>query len=442
MQHARRRTVTGGWETGLLLVALVAAAPQQYPGHRVGDAGARAAGGRAVVETLTRAETQAAVSIDASVEAPRAPVHSSPRSLYHPVQVPARAQQAYDFAASVMTAVDPACSLSPTLLAAIGGVESDHGRAGEAVLRSDGTSVPVIRGPVLNGTGGLGAVVDTDAGELDGNERWDRAMGPMQLLPAVWRYAGVDADEDGWRTPYDIDDAALAAGVLLCAGDGSLATPTAMRRAVRRYNPSPAYVAAVLGLERIYRERGGATVAPVAPVAVRAAPPVVISTTDPRQRDTQPPAPPRTRTDTPEPPPSPPSGPEPTPASPPAPSTNPSPTTSASPSASPSPSSSTSPSTSPSPSPSATSAVRDLGGVLTSTGEHSWACGSEPVDFGDPEWLAAGSTDDLDGDGAAETRLDELRGLEGEVVTLAVATDSAPPRVLRVNGVEYLFTTP
>ncbi len=52
-----------------------------------------------------------------------------------------------------MATADPDCDISWTLLAAIGRVETNHGRFGGAQLGSDGVSRPEIRGPQLDGAG-------------------------------------------------------------------------------------------------------------------------------------------------------------------------------------------------------------------------------------------------------------------------------------------------
>ena len=113
------------------------------------------------------------------------------------LDIPATALAAYQRAAGVMEQVDESCGLSWTLIAAIGRVESDHGRYAGARLRTDGTSSPEIRGVALDGQGPVAEIRDTDAGELDGDKVWDRAVGPMQFLPSTWSVVGVDADEDG-----------------------------------------------------------------------------------------------------------------------------------------------------------------------------------------------------------------------------------------------------
>jgi membrane-bound lytic murein transglycosylase B len=67
--------------------------------------------------------------------------------------LPQAAMSAYQDAAASMASTDPACHLPWTLLAAIGRVESDHGRYGGSVLATDGVSRPEIIGVALNGKG-------------------------------------------------------------------------------------------------------------------------------------------------------------------------------------------------------------------------------------------------------------------------------------------------
>lgn len=166
--------------------------------------------------------------------------------------VPAPALRAYRFAAEVLARTDPACGLDWSLLAAVGHVESDHGRYDGAVLDEDGTSTPRILGPRLDGAGEVDAIADTDSGALDADRRWDRAVGPMQFIPSTWAMVGSDADGDGTRDPFDLDDAALSAAAYLCAGADDLSTAAGQRAAVYRYNPSHAYVDLVLALAADY----------------------------------------------------------------------------------------------------------------------------------------------------------------------------------------------
>jgi len=137
-------------------------------------------------------------------------------------------------------------------VAAIGRIESDHGRYGGNQLDSDGVAVPGVYGIALDGTRNTARISDTDAGQFDNDDVWDRAVGPMQFIPSTWSVVGVDADGDGQRNPQDIDDAALASAVYLCSGDEDLSTVAGQRAAVHRYNHSDAYVDAVLAVMNSY----------------------------------------------------------------------------------------------------------------------------------------------------------------------------------------------
>jgi hypothetical protein len=140
-----------------------------------------------------------------------------------------------------------------TLLAAIGRVESDHGRYAGAVLGDDGLSRPRIIGVALNGVGPVAAIRDTDRGVLDRDEVWDRAVGPMQFIPSTWAFAARDGDGDGRMSPHDLDDAAAAAASYLCSGSGDLRDTGAREAAIYRYNQDDYYVALVQAFEAGYR---------------------------------------------------------------------------------------------------------------------------------------------------------------------------------------------
>ncbi|MDQ1129446.1 lytic murein transglycosylase [Microbacterium sp. SORGH_AS_0888] len=157
--------------------------------------------------------------------------------------IPVRALFAYASAALVLGAEAPECGLGWNTLAGLGAIESDHGRHGGSVLGEDGFPAPAIRGPALDGAG-VAAIADTDGDAWDGDATWDRAMGPLQVIPETWRRWGADADGDGRASPDDIDDAALAAARYLCA-DGSVSSPEEWRRAVFSYNHLDSYVDAV-----------------------------------------------------------------------------------------------------------------------------------------------------------------------------------------------------
>jgi hypothetical protein len=170
------------------------------------------------------------------------------------LDIPAPALRAYRNAEAIMRSEAPSCRLTWEVLAGIGRVESDHGRFAGAVVGDDGVSTPQIYGVALNGVGDVAAISDSDGGSLDGDQVWDRAVGPMQFLPTTWELVSVDGDSDGVANPHDLDDAALAAAVYLCAGGIDLGDREQLRTALWRYNPSEEYVALVLSYIDAYRE--------------------------------------------------------------------------------------------------------------------------------------------------------------------------------------------
>jgi membrane-bound lytic murein transglycosylase B len=166
--------------------------------------------------------------------------------------IPASALAAYQRAETVINSADKACNLTWQLVAAIGRVESNHGRFAGNALDDQGVAKPGIYGRALNGKKNTSVIRDTDAGQLDNDTAYDRAVGPMQFIPSTWSVVGVDADNDGQRNPQDIDDAALATAVYLCSGDNDLSTVAGQRAAVYRYNHSTSYVNLVLRIMNNY----------------------------------------------------------------------------------------------------------------------------------------------------------------------------------------------
>jgi len=166
--------------------------------------------------------------------------------------IPAAALAAYQRAETVINSADTGCHLAWQLVAAIGRVESDHGRTNGNTLDTQGVARPGIFGLPLNGADGTSQISDTDAGQYDADSTWDRAVGPMQFIPSTWSVVGVDADGDGQRNPQDVDDAALATAVYLCSGGDDLDTTAGQRAAVYRYNHSQSYVDLVLSIMAAY----------------------------------------------------------------------------------------------------------------------------------------------------------------------------------------------
>jgi hypothetical protein len=116
--------------------------------------------------------------------------------------------------------------LAWTVLAAIGKVESDHGRSTAPGVRSG----------------------------------WNHAgaAGPMQFGIGVgragnaWARFGRDDDHDGHRSVYDPGDAIPAAARYLCAHGA----PRRLDQAIYAYNHSLAYVTQVKAIARRYAARG------------------------------------------------------------------------------------------------------------------------------------------------------------------------------------------
>ena len=153
------------------------------------------------------------------------------------------------------------CSVDWALLAGIGRIESNHGRLGGASVSRSGQVSPQIFGPLLDGGAtefadeqleavirswwnstrarvaspwtsesidgrgaraqeapgnGFAVIVDSDGGRLDGNDEWDRAVGPMQFLPETWSRWATDGNGDGVSDPHNLYDAAASAARFLC----------------------------------------------------------------------------------------------------------------------------------------------------------------------------------------------------------------------------------
>jgi hypothetical protein len=141
------------------------------------------------------------------------------------------------------------CHVSLSLLAAIGQVESGN-LAGQRIT-ADHRVVPGVLGPVLDGST-YAEILDTDDGRWDGNKTWDRALGPLQLLPASWRTVGMDSDGDGVRDPQNVYDAAGAAMVYLCDGGRDLGTRKGLEEAILAYNHSRDYLRLVLAWKTVF----------------------------------------------------------------------------------------------------------------------------------------------------------------------------------------------
>jgi hypothetical protein len=159
--------------------------------------------------------------LDPSAQARGRPARQAPPSGAATADIPAAYLALYRQAA-------PHCpELSWSVLAAIGKVESDHGRAPLPGVRS-GWNHAGAAGPMQFGIGKGRA----------GN---------------AWARFGRDFDHDGRPSVYDPGDAIPAAARYLC----DAGAPRRLDAALYAYNPSSSYVAKVKAIARRYRARGG-----------------------------------------------------------------------------------------------------------------------------------------------------------------------------------------
>jgi hypothetical protein len=227
----------------VVAVVTVAGSTLAYAGHQQPPAPSFAKAPHAAPDS----RASVTVAPDDLVRTPAAADHDGnvPVSNRRP-NVPAVTLAAYQNASRVVNSVAPSCHLRWTLLAAIGEIESDHGRTNGNEVRSDGTSAPGIYGPPLDGSNATVTVGDTDHGKYDRDTSHDRAVGPMQIIPSTWKAVAVDGDDDGHKNPQDVQDAAFGAAVYLCASEIDMSSRSGLRTAVFRYNHSTAYVDSVL----------------------------------------------------------------------------------------------------------------------------------------------------------------------------------------------------
>jgi peptidoglycan DL-endopeptidase CwlO len=137
------------------------------------------------------------------------------------------------------------------LLAAIGEIESDHGRAPGSGVHS-GANHAGAAGPMQIGIGGAAT------------NNWGGT--PRHRATTKVGGYGVDGNKDGWADVYDPADAIPAAARFLKAHGA----PSDIRAAVFAYNPSTAYVNKVLNQAARYADHSArAIAAPANPSANR-----------------------------------------------------------------------------------------------------------------------------------------------------------------------------
>ncbi|MFD2029052.1 lytic transglycosylase domain-containing protein [Promicromonospora aerolata] len=174
------------------------------------------------------------------------------RDVSESTAIPERALAAYAGASLRLAQTRPECGVGWNTLAGIGAVETIHGSYGGASASTDGTVRPSIIGIALDGSEGVKEILDTDKGELDGDEEYDRAVGPMQFIPTTWKDYAEDGNLDGETDPNQIDDAALTAALYLCDSGGDVTTDDGWSTALGTYNQSVSYAHKVAELAESY----------------------------------------------------------------------------------------------------------------------------------------------------------------------------------------------
>jgi hypothetical protein len=172
--------------------------------------------------------------------------------------IPVAALDAYLRAERVLAVLQPTCGIEWWLLAGIADGESGHGTHAGARADVRGDVFPPILGIPLDGTHDTQAIADSDAGLLDTDPLWDRAVGAMQFTPGTWRRWASDGNGDGRSDPQNLYDAALGAARKLCgdAGPAGLRTDPQLAAALKPYTVTNALVRAKLARARDYQRQG------------------------------------------------------------------------------------------------------------------------------------------------------------------------------------------
>ena len=168
--------------------------------------------------------------------------------------IPERAVLAYAGAVVRSAEVTPDCGLGWNTLAAIGLVESDHGRHDGSSIGADFQVTPPIYGVILDGRD-TANIPDTDGGALDGDAQYDRAVGPMQIIPRTWASWPSDGNGDGVGDPQNIADAAVAAANYLCNASMGMDTDAGWHAGIAAYNSGDDYLAKVSKAAQRYSDQ-------------------------------------------------------------------------------------------------------------------------------------------------------------------------------------------
>lgn len=146
----------------------------------------------------------------------------------------------------------PGCHLRWQIIAGFARVESAHGTYLGRHVKADGHVSEDVIGIALDGNNNTAVIRDSDAGAIDGDRVYDRAVGPLAFIPAAWRQYGRDGNGDDIADPQNIYDGALATANLICSHGLSLDNEDGLRRVAFSYNRSTVYVDMVVGFVERY----------------------------------------------------------------------------------------------------------------------------------------------------------------------------------------------
>lgn len=232
------RAVAGRALIALILVGalatcgwILARKPQQPPA-RLAVPAQTPAGNAASAAGPSVLQVSAPVQAKAPQQQGKSALDTWAAGLSGPLDIPERALIGYATGELTLRQEQPGCHLSWVTLAGIGKASSDHGRFGGDSLNGSGTAAKAL-GPVpLQGA----------AGGATGDQRG----GPMQLTQQEWKQV------HGTGSIQDIDDAAVAAGRVLCANGADLQSGLGWWKAIANYRGSDLFRQQVLGNAQLY----------------------------------------------------------------------------------------------------------------------------------------------------------------------------------------------
>ena len=156
--------------------------------------------------------------------------------------LPGAAFSAYRRASSMLQETDGRCEVPAALLAGIGRIMSNHGRAEGSQLQTGGLTSDRLVGLAGSPT------ADVDGGQIDLSPVTDSRVGPLQVLPGQWlEFLPVGAIES---SPDWIYSSAIVTGRVLCSAGKGLKSNEGIHRALNAFTNNASLTEAILGSAR------------------------------------------------------------------------------------------------------------------------------------------------------------------------------------------------